>query len=65
VTADQRSEAGAKAIPPITDAQNGFAWPDSEFGVFRTDQGYTFFASDGGQIALSQFIELKLLPTAC
>jgi hypothetical protein len=47
VTADQRKVAGEKAIPPITDHQNGFAWPDSEFGVFKTDAGYTFFASDG------------------
>ena len=48
VTAAQRKAAGKEAIPPITDLQNGFAWPDSEFGVFRTDAGYTFFASDGG-----------------
>jgi hypothetical protein len=47
VTADQRKVAGEKAIPPITDRQNGFAWPDSEFGVFKTDAGYAFFASDG------------------
>jgi len=47
VTPAQRKVAGEKAIPPITDHQNGFAWPDSEFGVFRSEQGYTFFASDG------------------
>jgi hypothetical protein len=47
VTAAQRKVAGAKAMPPITDHQVGFAWPDSEFGVFKTDAGYTFFASDG------------------
>ena len=47
VTAAQRKAAGQKAIPPITDRQFGFAWPDSEFGVFKTDVGYTFFASDG------------------
>jgi hypothetical protein len=47
VTAEQRKTAGTKAIPPITDHQFGFAWPDSEFGVFKTDAGYTFFASDG------------------
>ena len=47
VTAAQRKSAGNKAIPPITDLQVGFAWPDSEFGVFRTDAGYWFFASDG------------------
>ncbi len=47
VTAAQRKAAGKEAIPPITDRQFGFAWPDSEFGVFKTDAGYTFFASDG------------------
>ncbi len=47
VTAAQRKAAGSAAIPPITDRQFGFAWPDSEFGVFRTDAGYTFFSSDG------------------
>ena len=36
VTAAQRKAAGNTAIPPITDRQNGFAWPDSEFGVFKT-----------------------------
>jgi hypothetical protein len=48
VTAAQRKAAGKKAKPPITDLQNGFAWPDSEFGVFKTNASYTFFASDGG-----------------
>jgi hypothetical protein len=48
VTAAQRKAAGKKAKPPITDLQNGFAWPDSEFGVFKTNARYTFFASDGG-----------------
>jgi hypothetical protein len=48
VSAAERKVAGENAIPPISDRQNGFAWPDSEFGVFRTDAGYTFFASDGG-----------------
>jgi hypothetical protein len=48
VTAAQRKEAGERAIPPITDHQNGFAWPDSEFGVFKTGPIYSFFASDGG-----------------
>jgi hypothetical protein len=47
VTAARRKAAGNKAIPPITDRQNGFAWPDSEFGVFKNDTDYTFFASDG------------------
>jgi hypothetical protein len=48
VTAAERHAAGLKAEPPITDDVAGFAWPDSEFGVFKTDAGYTFFASDGG-----------------
>jgi len=47
VTAAQRASAGNEAMPPITDLEFGFAWPDSEFGVFRTDAGYWFFASDG------------------
>lgn len=47
VTAAERESAGEIAQPPITDQQNGFAWPDSEFGVFMTDGSYTFFASDG------------------
>jgi len=47
VTAAQRKAAGNETIPPITDRQFGFAWPDSEFGVFKTDASYTFFASDG------------------
>ncbi len=47
VTPAQRKAAGNAAIPPITDTEFGFAWPDSEFGVFRTNAGYTFFASDG------------------
>ncbi len=47
VTAAQRKAAGEEALPPITDRQFGFAWPDSEFGVIKTDAGYTFFASDG------------------
>jgi hypothetical protein len=48
VTPAQRKAAGMIAQPPITDKQNGFAWPDSEFGAFKTEAGYTFFASDGG-----------------
>src|ERR1035438_7922594 len=47
VTVAQRKAAGQEAIPPITDRQFGFAWPDSEFGVFKTSASYTFFASDG------------------
>jgi hypothetical protein len=48
VTPAQRAAAGKAAMPPITDRQNGFAWPDSEFGVFKSGGGYVFFASDGG-----------------
>src|ERR1017187_1138763 len=48
VTAAQRLAAAKIALPPLTDHQNGFAWPDSEFGVFKTTSGYAFFASDGG-----------------
>jgi hypothetical protein len=47
VTAAQRKVAGQIAQPPITDQQFGFAWPDSEFGVFKTGEVFTFFASDG------------------
>jgi hypothetical protein len=47
VTAAQRKAAGQEAIPPITDRQFGFAWPDSEFGVLKAGASYTFFASDG------------------
>jgi hypothetical protein len=47
VTPQQRKVGGEKARPPITDTTFGFAWPDSEFGVFRTKAGYAFFASDG------------------
>lgn len=46
-TAAQRQAAGAKAIPPITDQQNGFAWSDTSLGVVRTVGGLIFFASDG------------------
>ncbi len=46
-TPAQRQAAGMIAIPPLTDRQNGFAWPDSEFGVIPTASGYAFFASDG------------------
>jgi hypothetical protein len=47
-TPAQRMRAGAIALPPLTDAANGFAWPDTELGVLKTAQGYTFFGSDGG-----------------
>ena len=47
-SARQRYEAGQKAQPPLTDQNNGFAWPDTPIGVIKTDNGYEFFASDGG-----------------
>jgi hypothetical protein len=43
----QRYEAGQRAEPPITDTNNGFAWPDTPMGVIKTTEGYEFFASDG------------------
>jgi len=48
VTAAQRKAAGNRAWPPLTDAANGFAWPDTELGVAKIDGGYVFFGSDGG-----------------
>lgn len=47
-SAKQRYEAGQKAEPPLTDQVDGFAWPDTPIGVIKTDDGYEFFASDGG-----------------
>jgi hypothetical protein len=47
-SAKQRYEAGQKAEPPLTDQTDGFAWPDTPIGVIKTDNGYEFFASDGG-----------------
>jgi len=44
----QRLAAGRKAQPPITDASNGFAWPDTPLGVIKVAGGYQFFGSDGG-----------------
>jgi hypothetical protein len=44
----QRLEAGRRAQPPLTDIDNGFAWPDTVLGVIKTQNGYKFFASDGG-----------------
>jgi hypothetical protein len=44
----QRLEAGQKAQPPLTDTNNGFAWPDTPLGIIKTSTGYEFFASDGG-----------------
>ena len=46
-SAQQRYDAGQKAEPPLTDQNNGFAWPDAPMGVIKTDDGYEFFASDG------------------
>jgi hypothetical protein len=43
----QRYEAGQRAEPPITDTNNGFAWPDTPMGIIKTAEGYEFFASDG------------------
>lgn len=47
-TPAQRLRAGNIALPPLTDTDNGFAWPDTELGVIKTEAGYTFFGSDGG-----------------
>lgn len=46
-TVEQRLRAGNIALPPLTDAANGFAWPDTELGVIKTEHGYAFFGSDG------------------
>lgn len=48
VSPAQRQAGGNKAEPPLTDVNNGFAWPDTPMGVIKTDTGYEFFASDGG-----------------
>jgi hypothetical protein len=47
----QRYDAGQRSQPPITDTFNGFAWPDTPMGVLKTENGYEFFASDGGSHA--------------
>jgi hypothetical protein len=47
-TPAQRKAAGEIAQPPLTDAVDGFAWPDTPVGVIKTDSGYAFFGSDGG-----------------
>jgi hypothetical protein len=47
-TPKQRDAAGERAEPPLTDPNNGFAWPDTPLGVIKTNAGYEFFASDGG-----------------
>jgi hypothetical protein len=48
VSAAQRLAAGARAQPPLTDTNTGFAWPDTPLGVIKANNGYEFFASDGG-----------------
>ncbi len=51
----QRKRAGESALPPLTDENNGFAWPDTEFGIIRNGSTYTFFASDGAYHARQNF----------
>jgi hypothetical protein len=51
----ERLEAGRKAQPPVTDASNGFAWPDTPLGIVKTAKGYEFFGSDGGVHERRQF----------
>jgi hypothetical protein len=48
VSPAQRQAGGNKAEPPLTDTNNGFAWPDTPMGMIKTATGYEFFASDGG-----------------
>src|SRR5579864_9272347 len=48
VSPAQRQAGGNKAEPPLTDTNNGFAWPDTPMGMIKTGTGYEFFASDGG-----------------
>ena len=48
VTPAQRKAAGEIAQPPLTDTADGFAWPDTQLGVVKTNSGYVFFGSDGG-----------------
>ena len=45
--------AGEIAEPPLTDQADGFAWPDTPLGVIKTDTGYAFFGSDGGNVRVS------------
>lgn len=54
-TAAQRNAAGQIAEPPLTDAANGFAWPDTPLGVIKTEDGYAFFGSDGAQHSRQQW----------
>lgn len=60
-TPEQRRKAGEIALPPLTDTANGFAWPDTEFGVVRNPEGsgYMFFASDGGYHARQSFEDIE------
>jgi hypothetical protein len=51
VSAQQRLAGGKRAQPPLTDASNGFAWPDTPLGVAKIAGGYEFFGSDGGNHA--------------
>ena len=37
-TAEQRKKAGDAALPPLTDPADGFAWPDTELGVIRSEE---------------------------
>src|ERR1700722_6432882 len=48
VTPAQREAAGKIAQPPLTDPQDGFAWPDTPMGAIKSSGGYEFFGSDGG-----------------
>jgi hypothetical protein len=55
VSASQRYEAGLKALPPLTDSVDGFAWPDTPLGVVADGSGYAFYGSDGGSHARQYF----------
>ena len=47
-THEQIVEAGERAEPPLINTMGfGFAWPDTQMGVIKTDTGYEFFTSDG------------------
>ena len=43
----ERLAAGRKTQPPLTDTNNGFAWPDTPLTALKMGTGYAFFASDG------------------
>ena len=49
VSAAQRKNIGAKASPPVTDKDNGFAWPDTPLGTVMYGKDRIFFASDGAK----------------